>query len=183
MDRLFDSFVRVPVAGEFPDIEYLAGVVGIVGVDVGNGVVPGLEFGVVRIPDGCFPVLHDLVELLDGRSPGSFGEGSKGFVVIAIECHGFATIEFIEYLFVPEQEVVGELACGMAGVGRFHMACCAVRPSTALLTGTNQSCWFEVFWNCWRRVDFKVGGVLVCDWAMALRESPRESSKVSLRMG
>lgn len=93
--------------------------IGIVGVDMGDVVVPGLEFGVVGIFDRGLPILHDLVELLNGRGPGSLGKGRKGFVVVAVESRRCATIEFVEHLFVPEQEMIGKLAYRMAGVRGF----------------------------------------------------------------
>ena len=113
---LLHAFVCVPVARELANVEDLTRVVGVVGVDVGDGLEPVAEPGVVGFFYGLFPLRHDIVELFYRGGPGLFREIGKGRVVVAIEGGGFSSIEFVERLFVPKQQMIGELAYGVARV-------------------------------------------------------------------
>ena len=76
--------------------------IGGMGVDMVDGRCPFFEFGFVCLLDGFLPILHHLVQLLDGGGPGGFGESGKGFVVIPAERGGFAVVEIIELLAVTK---------------------------------------------------------------------------------
>jgi len=85
--------------------------------DMGDRGIPILELGLIRGPDGCLPLLHDLGQLLNGGRPCGFREGREGFRIVTGEVGGILPIEFIERVFVPEQQVIGQFTDGMAAVG------------------------------------------------------------------
>jgi len=112
---LLHAFAGVPGAPEFAEEDDLAGVVGVVGADVGDRGGPLLEVGVVGGLDEVLEVGEDLVELLDGGGPGGCVELVEGLLVGAVVGGGLGIPHVEEHIPVPEEEVVGEHADGMVG--------------------------------------------------------------------
>lgn len=112
---LLHAFAGVPGAPEFADEDDLAGVVGVVGADVGDRGGPLLEVGVVGGLHEVLEVGEDLIELLDGEGPGGGVELVEGLLVGAVVGGGLWVLHVGEHILVPEEEVVGEHADGMVG--------------------------------------------------------------------
>ena len=87
--------------------------------DVRDGTVPGLQFCIVGLLDGFLPFFHYLSQFLNGRGPRSFREIVEGLVVVAVEFIRRPSIKFIQRLFIPEPDMIGQLSDGMAGVVGF----------------------------------------------------------------
>ena len=85
-------------------------------IDAGG---PFLQFGFVAGFDRFFPVRHDLIQLLDGSGPGRLRKGGKGLVVVTAEGGGFGAVEMIQLGAAPKEDMIGQFAHGVGGVGGF----------------------------------------------------------------
>ena len=78
---LLDAFLGVPGALQLAHVEDLAGVIRIVGADVGEDVCLFGEGGVVGVLEEVFEIGQDGVEVVDGLVPGGGVEAVEGFFV------------------------------------------------------------------------------------------------------
>jgi hypothetical protein len=53
----FHTFLRIPVPAQLADVDDLAGVIGVVGADLGDGRIPFRQLRFIRVLDGLLPGL------------------------------------------------------------------------------------------------------------------------------
>ena len=158
---LLHALLGVPRALQLADNNHLSHVIRIVRPDVRDFRSPSLQLLVISGFEKVFQFGHPLVELLDRVVPLLGIKVVKGFVIVAAELLFGFSLELGQFLFVPEQQMIGQLSEWFP-LPSFQLAWSAVSPSTATLIGTNQSFSLCVVRNCSSSMLRSVAGFGLC---------------------
>jgi hypothetical protein len=115
---LLHAFIRSPRALQLAHVDDLSDMIGIVGADISDGGRPLCQLLVVGGFDKFLEVGHHLVELGDGVFPLLVVEFHEGLVVVAGVFIRRPSLELDEGVAIPEQQMIGQLAGGVAPGGR-----------------------------------------------------------------
>ena len=127
---------------------HLSHVIRVMGSDVRDFRGPSLQLFVIGGLDKLFQFGHHLVELLDRITPFLGVKVIEGFVVVAAELLFGFPFELGQFLSVPEQEMIGQLADGVVPASVLPTGLLCRQPFTATSIGTNQSFSLWVVRNC-----------------------------------